>query len=77
MSDEWKKWDEVLEHLRNIESMIRFLWWATGSTQDVACVHGSRWVWWEEEKQWRQVVFAPGCDCDPPPLPIGNEEARE
>lgn len=41
---------------------------------DVSCKHGSRWVWWvnpiENKGEWRQVVYAPFCDCTEPPKPF-------
>ena len=41
--------------------------------EDISCPCGSRWIWWlnpfTHEEEWRQVVYAPDCDCGEPPRP--------
>lgn len=45
---------------------------------DVSCIHGSRWIWWSgflpDSGGWRQVIWAPGCDCEEPPNPFTEDE---
>jgi len=47
---------------------------------DITCEHGSRWIWWDEQRRarhinrWVQVIIAPGCDCGEPPCPYSEEK---
>ena len=54
--------------------------------KDVSCKHGSRWIWYDENRRvrhinrWVQVIIAPDCDCGEPPSPYFqtcSEEATE
>lgn len=43
---------------------------------DVSCEHGSRWIWWFNEKDWVQVVCASNCNCGTPPKPYKVQSSR-
>jgi len=36
---------------------------------DVTCGHGSRWIYWHQEKKWIDVVRRSDCKCADPPSP--------
>ena len=55
---------------------------------DISCRHGSRWIWFPQAASefmgygqvklglWRQVIYAPSCDCDDPPKPYKIQVSR-